>query len=91
MFPILITPLLMLLGAWRVSLWLRIYLMLDVAGLLLTVPMMMHRMAPLWPEGTMQRLFALVMMVPIGGVAFVLLCKQQTLEPARQARIRPAT
>lgn len=80
MFPILITPLLMLVGAWRVSMWLRLYLLINAVCLLLMVPMMMHRMAPLWPEGAMQRLFALVAMAPIGVVAFALLCKKQTPE-----------
>lgn len=77
MFPILITPLLMLAATWRISAWLRIYLVADVAFLILMVPMMMHRIAPLWPEGTMQRLFALVVMVPIGVVALALLRERQ--------------
>jgi len=85
LFPILITPLLMLAATWRISAWLRIYLIVDVAGLLLMIPMMMHRMAPIWPEGTMQRLFALVAMAPIGVVALVLLRKRQ---PSRLPLIR---
>ena len=56
LFPILITPLVMLAAMWRTSLWLKVYLVADIVGLLLTLPMMMHRMAPIWPEGTMQRL-----------------------------------
>jgi len=75
LFPILITPLLMLAAVWRTSVWLRVYLLVDIVCLLLTLPMMMHRMAPIWPEGAMQRLFACVVMVPIGVVAFVVLRK----------------
>ena len=80
LFPILITPLVMLAAMWRTSLWLRVYLVADIVGLLLTLPMMMHRMAPIWPEGTMQRLFALVVMLPIGVVAFMVLRKRQSWE-----------
>jgi hypothetical membrane protein len=88
LFPILITPLLMLAAMWRASVWLRVYLLIDVACLLLTLPMMMHRMAPIWPEGEMQRLFAFVGMVPIGVVAFVVLRKRQSWErPLIQNRI----
>ena len=72
LFPILITPLLLLGASWRV-LWLRIYLLLDVICLLCLLPSMMHRMAPIWPEGTMQRLFALVTFVPVGVVALAFL------------------
>jgi len=78
LFPILITPPLMLAATWRISVWLRIYLMVNSACLILLIPMMMHRMAPLWPEGAMQRLFAFVVMVPIGIVALVLLRKGQS-------------
>lgn len=80
LLPILITPLLMLVATWRISVWLRIYLMVDVACLFLMIPMMMHRMAPIWPEGATQRLFAFVAMVPIGVVALVLLRKRLSLE-----------
>lgn len=80
LFPILITPLLLLAATWRVSMALRIYLMADVVCLLLVIPMMMHRMAPIWPEGTMQRLFAVIAMAPIGVVALVLLLKGQSSE-----------
>ena len=80
LLPMLITPLLMLAAAWRISVWLRIYLLVNTIALLLTVPMMMHRMAPLWPEGAMQRVFALVVMVPIGVVAFALLRKKRSTE-----------
>lgn len=72
LFPTLLTPLLFLSATWRI-LWLRIYLLLDVACLLYLLPYMMHRMAPILPEGTMQRLFALVIFVPIGVVALALL------------------
>jgi hypothetical membrane protein len=78
LFPILVTPLLMLLATWRVSLWLRIYLIVDIACLLLTIPMLTHRMAPIWPEGTMQRVFASVVMVPIGVVALSLIQNRQS-------------
>jgi hypothetical protein len=48
----------------------------------------MHRMAPIWPEGAMQRLFAFVAMAPIGVVAFVALQKRQSWErPLIQNRI----
>jgi hypothetical membrane protein len=72
LFPTLITPLLLLGATWRV-LWLRIYLLLDVTFLLCLLPYMMHRMAPILPEGTMQRLFAFVTFVPVGVVALALL------------------
>ena len=74
-FPILITPLLLLSATWRV-LWLRIYLLLDITSLLCLLPSMMHWMVPIWPEGTMQRLFALVTFVPVGVVALALLQKR---------------
>jgi len=55
---------------------------------LLTLPMMMHRMAPIWPEGAMQRLFAFVVMLPIGVVAFVVLRNRQSWErPLVQDRV----
>jgi len=72
LFPVLITPLLFLAATWRV-LWLRVYLLLDIACLLCSLPFMMHRMAPILPEGTMQRLFALITFVPVGVVALALL------------------
>jgi hypothetical protein len=75
LFPILITPLLLLGATWRV-LWLRIYLLLDITCLLFLLPSMMHRMAPILPEGTMQRLFAFVTFVPVGVVALALLQKR---------------
>jgi len=72
LLPILITPLLLLGATWRV-LWLRIYLLLDLTCMLCLLPSMMHRMAPIFSEGTMQRLFALVTFVPVGLVALALL------------------
>lgn len=72
LFPILLTPLLLAVATWRI-LWLRIYLLLDIIFLLCLLPFMMHRMAPILPEGAMQRLFALVIFVPIGVVAVALL------------------
>jgi hypothetical membrane protein len=72
LLPILITPLLLLGPTWRV-LWLRIYLLLDAVCMLCLLPFMMHRMAPVFPEGTMQRLFALVTFVPVGVIALALL------------------
>jgi hypothetical membrane protein len=78
LFPILIAPLAMLAATWRVSIALRIYLLVDVVCLLLMLPLIMHRMAPIWPEGTMQRLFAVVAMAPIGVVALVLLRNRQS-------------
>lgn len=82
LFPILITPLLLLAAAWRISISLRIYLAVNAVCLLLMIPLMMHRMAPIWPEGTMQRLFALVAMAPIGVVALALLRKKQSSQRA---------
>ncbi|HTU34969.1 MAG TPA: DUF998 domain-containing protein [Candidatus Acidoferrum sp.] len=72
LFPILITPLLLLGATWRV-LWLRIYLLLDVTCLVCLLPSMMHPTARFLPEGTVQRLFALVIFVPVGVVALALL------------------
>jgi hypothetical protein len=36
------------------------------------VPLMMHRMAPVFAEGTMQRLFALAVFVPVGVAGYAL-------------------
>lgn len=82
LFPTLITPLLLLGATWR-TLWLRIYLLLNLACLLFLLPAMMHRMAAIFPEGTMQRLFALVIFVPIGVVALALLQRQAPSVAAR--------
>ncbi len=80
LLPILLTPPLLLAATWRISTGLRIYLSADMACLLLMIPMMMHRMAPIWPEGTTQRVFALVAMLPIGVVALVLLRRRHSAE-----------
>ena len=88
LFPILITPLVMLAATWRISIGLRIYLLVDVVCLLLVIPMMMHRMAPIWPEGAMQRLFAFIAMAPIGVVALVLLLKRQSQRPLMQNHMK---
>lgn len=76
LIPILITPLLLLIATWRAFSWLRIFLLLNVICLLFMVPFMMHRLAPILPEGAMQRLFALVTFAPIGLVAVALLRKR---------------
>lgn len=82
LLPIFVTPVLMLLATWRISHWLRIYLIVDIACLLLTIPMLMHRMAPIWPEGTLQRVFASILFLPIGIVALSLLRSKQTVAVA---------
>jgi hypothetical membrane protein len=79
LFPVLITPLLLLGATWRV-LWLRIYLLLDITFLLCLIPFMMHRMAPILPEGTMQRLFAFVTFMPVGVVALALLRRRAFID-----------
>lgn len=73
MFPTLAAPVLLLIAFWREGMALRTYLLCNAAALLLLMPMMMHRMAPLFAEGTMQRVFALVVFVPVGvtGCALV--------------------
>jgi hypothetical membrane protein len=81
LFPILITPLLLLGATWRVP-WLRIYLLLDIICLVCLLPYMMHRMAPILPEGTMQRLFALVTFAPVGVVALAFLQRRAFSESA---------
>lgn len=86
LFPMFIAPPLMLAATWRMSVWLRSYLTVNSVCLLLVVPMMMHRMAPLWPEGAMQRLFAFLVMVPIGVVAFVLLRKRTVIAGAAASK-----
>lgn len=85
LFPFLITPLLLLVATWRASIWLRIYLLADIIGLLWLMPSMMHRVAPVWPEGIMQRLFALVTFLPIGVVAVALLRRRPFSEDPRLA------
>jgi hypothetical protein len=63
---ILATPLLLLVALWREGAALRAYLLCNSVALILMVPLMMHRMAPLFAEGTTQRLFGLVVSVPVG-------------------------
>ena len=63
---ILATPLLLLVALWRQGLALRSYLLCNIVALILMVPLMMHKVAPVFAEGTTQRLFALVVFVPVG-------------------------
>jgi hypothetical membrane protein len=72
MFPILLAPLLFLISLWRRGGALRIYLLCNLVALLATLPFMFHRLAPVLAEGTMQRLFALVVFVPVGVAAYAL-------------------
>jgi len=72
MFPILAAPVLLLIALWRSGMALRMYLLLNLAALLLMMPVMMHKMAPVFAEGTMQRLFALVVFVPVGVAGYAL-------------------
>jgi len=69
---ILLGPLVLLIALWRQGLLLRVYLALDVLALLAVMPLMMHRVAPVFAEGTQQRIFALIVFVPIGVVGWVL-------------------
>ena len=73
MFPTLAAPVLLLIAFWREGIAVRVYLLCNALALLLLIPFMMHRIAPLFAEGTMQRLFALVVFVPVGvaGLALV--------------------
>jgi hypothetical membrane protein len=82
MFPTLAAPVLLLVALWRMGIALRIYLLLNAVVLLLMVPLMMHRMAPLFAEGIMQRLFALVVFVPV-GVAGYALARKRNRKPER--------
>jgi hypothetical membrane protein len=72
MFPILLAPLLLIIALWRKSMALRIYLLCNLVALLFLLPFMLHRMAPLFAEGTMQRLFALAVFVPVGVAGYAL-------------------
>ena len=87
LFPILITPLLLLVATWRAFIWLRICLLLDIICLLCMLPSMMHRVAPMLAEGTMQRLFALVIFLPLALVAFALLRRRALSESPTLERI----
>jgi hypothetical membrane protein len=69
---ILATPMLLLVALWRQGVALRAYLLCNTVALMLMVPLMMHRMAPGFAEGTMQRLFALVVFVPVGVAGYAL-------------------
>lgn len=69
----IITPLLMLIGVWKQShsLGLRTYLILSNVLLLFLVPLMSRKISVPWLEGgTLQRLFAFAIFVPIGVVSF---------------------
>ena len=72
MLAILAAPVLLLVGLWRQGSVLRTYLLCNALALLVLVPFMMHRVAPIFAEGTMQRLFALVVFVPIGVAGYTL-------------------
>jgi hypothetical membrane protein len=72
MFPILIAPLLLLIALWRQGTALRVYLLCNLVALLATLPFMFHRIAPVFAEGTMQRLFAVVVFVPAGVAGYAL-------------------
>ena len=72
MFPTLAAPVLLLIAFWRQSVALRMYLLCNAVALLLMMPLMMHRVAPVFAEGTMQRLFALVVFVPVGVAGYAL-------------------
>lgn len=72
MFPILITPLLLLIALWREGTALRVYLLCNLVALLAMLPFMFHKVEPVFAEGTMQRLFALVVFVPVGVAGYAL-------------------
>lgn len=69
---ILAAPLLLLVALWRQGVALRAYLLCNVVALMLMMPLMMHKMAPLFAEGTTQRLFALLVFVPVGVAGYAL-------------------
>jgi hypothetical membrane protein len=69
---ILAAPLLLLVALWRQGAALRAYLLCNIVALMLMVPLMMHRMAPGFAEGTKQRLFALVVFVPVGVAGYAM-------------------
>ena len=70
---ILAAPLLLLVALWRQGLALRAYLLCNIVALTSMIPLMMHKMAPMFAEGTTQRLFALVVFVPVGVAGYALL------------------
>jgi hypothetical membrane protein len=65
-------PLLFLIVLWRQSVALRIYLALNGLALLAVMPLMMHRIRPVFGQGTQQRIFAAIVFLPIGIAAYVL-------------------
>jgi hypothetical membrane protein len=71
-FPTLAAPLFFLIALWREGVAVRMYFLLNAIALILLMPLMMHRMAPLFAEGTTQRLLALVVFVPVGVTGSVL-------------------
>jgi hypothetical protein len=78
-------PLLLLIAFWWQSVPLRACLISDVVALALMMPLMMHRMAPVFAEGTMQRLFALVIFVPVGAAGCALIRESDQLQRSRNA------
>lgn len=75
MFPMLLAPLLLLVALWRQGTALRSYLLCNLVALLATFPFMFHEIAPIFAEGTMQRLFAVLVFVPVGVAAYALVGK----------------
>lgn len=75
MFPTLAAPLLLLIASSQQSMGFKMYLLCNAVVLLLMMPLMMHRMAPVFAEGTMQRLFALVVFVPFGVAGYALVTR----------------
>jgi hypothetical membrane protein len=73
MLLILLAPLLLLIALWRQGTALRVYLLCNLVALLSTLPFMFHKVAPIFAEGTMQRIFALVVFVPVGVAGYALL------------------
>ncbi len=58
---------------WREGTAVRAYLLCNLAALLTTLPFMFHKVAPVFAEGTMQRLFVLVVFEPVGVAGYALL------------------
>ena len=76
---ILLAPLLLLIALWRQGTVLRIYMLINLVALILLIPFMMHRVAPVFAEGTMQRLFAIVVFLPIGVAGFALIQQKDSI------------
>jgi hypothetical membrane protein len=72
MMPVLIIPLLLLIALWHEGMALRAYLLCNPVALLARLPFMLHKVAPVVAGGTMQRIYALVMMVPVGVAGYAL-------------------